>query len=322
MIYLLETNEVMPHWYVGFCELLSKGLGNVHSVETSDSLLNPVFGTLTANDWLFITSYKDLAYPSVISSKAKKVYFHQGSGACPYMDCIDVEQERKDLKNVDLHLFSLPTFERLTKKYYQLENTATIGFPLDLSKYEKYRAVPKKKKIVVSGHITPGKQFYLATYLLKDLMPEYEVWFSVIEHVGGATGTWTEFYHLSQFEEMGFKFRIIKDKPSAETTPKGQEEFYEFLSDASHIFTCSLADTIALPIVEGALCGATPIAPAIRNYWPQFMDYVSYGYEPFSQEDIIDIIKNVDIKFYNPPKIDTKWFDSKLVIERLLEVLV
>jgi hypothetical protein len=315
VIYILNTFDDMPHWYSGFCGELYHGLdkilgrhgvcGGAHSAFVMD---------LKDKDWILVTSHKDLDIAYLRETKAKVAYCHQGSGANPYFEYIDDEKEQKQLQVVDLHLFTLPTFEKLVKERYNLKNTATIGFPLDLPSYDKYKLVKKRKKIVVSGHITPGKQFYLATYLLKDLIPEYEVWFSVIEREGGVTGTWSTFYDLQRFMDMGFKFTF--NHPT-------QEKFYEFLSDASHVFTCSLADTIALPIVEGALCGCTPIVPNIRNYWGQYMDYTSYGYVPFAKENIQMLISNTwymkeDI---TTPVVDTKWFDSKLVVERLLEVL-
>src|ERR1700690_2310892 len=101
-------------------------------------------------------------------------------------------------------------------------------------------------------------------------MPEYEVWFSVVERPTGVSGKWLDFYHIKSFEDMGFKF--VVNHPT-------QEKFYEFISDASHVFTCSLADTISLTIVEGALCGCIPTVPDIKDHWGQYMDYVDYGYE-------------------------------------------
>lgn len=306
----------MPHWYYGFCKEIFQGLSK--SLITTSITNVKLASELDSSDYVFVTYYKDLAK---LKTNAHVLYYHQGSGACPYFEFIDKKQERKDLKKVDLHLFPLPTFEKLVKDYYQLKNTKTIGFPLDLIRYEKYKSVPKKKKIVVSGHITPGKQFYLATYLLKDLIPEYEVWFSVVEWKESAAGMWTQFYNLKSFEEMGFKFRIVTETPG-KTTFTGQEKFYEFISDASHVFTCSLADTISLPIVEGALCGAIPIVPNIKSYWGQFMDYIDYGYDPFSKADIMDAITRKTELWDVSPELDTKWFDSRLVVNRLKERLV
>lgn len=310
MIYLLTTHERMPFWYEGFCRELITGLqAKGVRVEVMTSMYS--IKHLSSIDTLFVTSYKDLSNKALQLTDAKIVYYHQGSGACPYFEFIDSEAEQLELQVVDLHLFSLPTFEKLVKEKYNLKNTATIGFPLDLSVYEKYRLVPKKKKIVVSGHITPGKQFYLATYLLKDLMPEYEIWFSVIEQnttfKAGVDDTWSTFYALKRFEDMGFKFVF---------NHATQEKFYEFLSDACHVFTCSLADTISLPIVEGALCGAIPVTPCIKDYWGQYMDYLDFGYVPFDKYNIEEFIR-----WQCKISLDTKYFDSKLVVKRLLELI-
>jgi hypothetical protein len=310
MIYILVTQERMPFWYQGLCNQI------YHELYIKDNT-NVDIGTklsevriLDSSDYLFVTSYKDLPR---VQTNATVLYFHPGSGASPYFEFIDKKQEMKDLSSVDIHLFPLPTMEKIVKEYYKLKNTKTIGWPLDLHKYEKYKLVPKKKKIVVAGHITPGKQFYLATYLLKDLIPEYEVWFIVIEQNttfnAGVDDRWSEYYKIDAFKDMGFKFDY--------NLP--QEKFYEFISDASHVFTCSLADTVGLPIVEGALCGCDPIVPSIYNYWGQFMDYIDFGYAPFCK-DYGDESVEYHIN-YRQHTLDKYWFDSKLVINRLLEEL-
>jgi hypothetical protein len=311
MIYFLVTKDVMPNWYYGFCKEIFKGLSDIYSVKQVTDV--KLVENLTSSDTVFVTCYKDLKY---LNTGARVIYYHQGSGANPYMDCIDVAQETEDLEKVHLHLFSLPTCEKLVKEKYNLVQTATIGFPLALYKYKKYKAVKKKKKIVVSGHITPGKNFYTCTYLLKDLVKEYEVWFSVIEWKEGATGMWTDFYNLDSFRDMGFNFRIITESPSEVNHQAGQEVFYEFLSDASHIFSASLADTIALPIIEGYLCGCYPVTPDIRDFWPQFTDYIGVGYEPFSKRDVERMIRQ-------QPGLHVKveWFENTKVVERLLEVI-
>lgn len=305
MIYILKTQESMPHWYEGFCDNMYQAL----ALQGADTRLTvkDSFNNISSSDFLFITSYKDLDLICVRNTNAKVLYYHQGSGACPYFEFINRNDERTSLRNVDIHLFSLPTFEKLTAKKYFLSRTHTIGFPLDLDVYKKYTEVKKKKKIVVSGHISPGKQFYLATFLLKDLMPEYEVWFSVIERPHGVSGHWMSFYALQEFKDMGFKF-----VQNHET----QEAFYEFLSDSSHVFTCSLADTISLPIVEGYLCGCKPIVPFIEGFWPQFSDYISNGYLPFSKESI-----ERWFKVGTSVTIDLDLFDRNIVAKKLLTLI-
>lgn len=308
MILILKSDANVPHWYEGFCNNLEQGIRMAG--DTSDVVIsydkNKV-NELNRGDAVVVTYYKDLLLPEIVNARCKVVFHHQGSGACPYMEFIDREAEVAQLAQVNLHTFSLPTEELLVKERYNLKHTVTIGFPLNFDDYIPYQGKEKQNKIVINGHITPGKQFYLATYLLKDLLKEYEIVFSVIEREKGVSGKWSSFYHLKSFEDMGFKF--VFNFPT-------QHGFYELLSTASHVFSCSLADTISLGIAEGLLCGCYAVVPAITRYWPNISDYVWPGYVPFDKTSVFNYIENRPVQTFR-----REWFDAKRVGERLLDKL-
>jgi hypothetical protein len=310
MLYILESDyPTQANWHNDFSENLFKALVPLVEV-TCIRRTNSVKG-LSVKDYVFVTHYADLDNPIIQETKAKIIFHHHGSGVSPYMHYVDRKLEKYHVENtIDINTFCLPTQHKLIAEKYNITDGVTIGFPLNFDKYKPYSNTPKKKKIVVAGHIGPERQFYLSTYLLKDLLQEYEVVFSICEKPDCVTGKWSTFYDLDRFREMGFKFVFCPE----------QEGFYKELSDASHIFTCSLGDVISISVVEGSLIGCIPVVPNIRNYWPMFMDFVTYGYHPFSKQNIEYTI--INYKGYKAPMVNPEWFDPKLVVERLLEKLI
>lgn len=306
MIFILPSSYPdQANWYSDFSSNLYQGLIKIKADVGMLSI--GYIENLTSSDYVFVTHYKDLDNELVRRTKATIIFHQHGSGASPYTHWIDAKAELDHLYNViDVLTFCMPTQEKLVKERYKFVCTSkTIGFPIDFEKYKPYKQ-KKKKKIVIPGHIGPERQFYLATYLLKDLIPEYEVVFSVCEKPDCVTGKWSPFYDLDRFRRMGFQFNFHPD----------QQGFYRELSDASHVFTCSLGDTFSVSILEGSLLGCTPVVPNIYDGWPQYTDYISFGYVPFSKSNVEAFIKeNITIP------VNYDWFKPELVAERLLEVL-
>ena len=312
MLYILKSDyPEQANWHndfsIGLVESLLK-VGYPDILKGTEAYIPP---QITENDYLFVTHYADLDSLAVRNTKAKVIFHHHGSAVSPYMHYVDRKAEIEQVMNViDINTFCLPTQAKhiITKYNLPKDKCATIGFPLDFSKYEKYKK-PKKKKIVVGGHIGPERQCYLATYLLKDLIPEYEVVFSIVEKPNCVTGKWSSFYDLQRFIDMGFRFVLHPD----------QEGFYQELSDASHVFTCSLGDVISISIVEGYLCGCYPVVPWIENYWPMFSDYISTGYDSFCKQSVEEHVRRKDESIGLVVNLD--WFTPSSVGKRLLAVL-
>jgi len=308
MIYILEAhNSGQANWYDDFQSNLVRGLtaAGVSRDELRWGYSLPLVSDLSSDDYVFVVHYEDLDKPEVRYTKAKVIFHHHGSGVHPYNHWIDKRAEMDHVQNViDINTFCLPTQEKIIKEAYKLDNTVTIGFPMDFDSYKPYRDVKKKNKIVVAGHIGPERQFYLATYLLKDLLKDYEIVFSICEKEDCVTGKWSTFYDLQRFVNMGYRFVFKPYKLG----------FYEVLSNASHIFTCSLGDVISISVLEGYLCGCIPVVPAIFNFWPMYMDYISNGYHPFDAGDVESVV-------YGDKKVsvDLNWFNPERVAKRLLE---
>jgi hypothetical protein len=308
---LLSYFPDQANWYSDFSVNLHEGL-RLNKVDVCYIRDLNKLNLLGPDDYLFVTHYKHLDELAVRQTRAKIIFHHHGSGVSPYTHWIDKKAELDHVFNViDIHTFCMPTQDKLVCKKYDLWGetidsiSTAIGFPINFKQYEQYKG-EKKKKIVVAGHIGPERQFYLATYLLKDLMPEYEVVFSIVEKPDCVTGKWSTFYDLQRFIEMGFRFVFHPD----------QEGYYKELRDASHVFTCSLGDTFSVSILEGYLCGCIPVVPAIFNYWPMWMDYISNGYRPF---DVVDV--EAYIKGKRTIEVNLDWFKPELVAKRLLGVL-
>jgi hypothetical protein len=315
VIYILKSNfEGQPNWMNDFSNHLEYGL-NEAGAEVRAGVDILTLNDLGTDDYVFITHYEHLDTIEAQQTKAKVIFHHHGSGVSPYTHWINAGSEIWHLYNVvDINTFCMPTQEKLVVEKYPItqDMATTIGFPLNFNRYPYNR--PKKKKIVVAGHIGPERQFYLATYLLKDLIPEYEVVFSILETPGSTediTKEWSKFYALERFIDMGFKFVRHPDS----------ESFYLELADASHIFTCSLGDTFSVSMVEGVLSECIPVAPYIKNFWPMYMDWLDVGYEPFSKTDVEHCIRRTEYRDNFNPKADLSWFNPKKVAERLLEVL-
>ena len=311
MIYILRSDfPDQANWYHDFSENLYKGL---QALKADVGMLGGpgvIDRYVTKDDYLFVTHYKHLDELSVRQTRAKIIFHHHGSGVSPYTHWIDKKAELDHICNViDIHTFCMPTQEKLIREKYPIINKGTtIGFPMDLEKFKLMwgKGLSKKKKIVVAGHIGPERNFYLATFLLKDLIPEYEVIFSIVEKPDCVTGKWSTFYDLERFIDMGFRFAFHPD----------QVGYYQELQDASHVFTCSLGDTFSVSILEGYLCCCNPVVPDIQNYWPMYRDYIGLGYEPFSKYQVEGFIRNSCT-----PEVDLDWFKLELVAKRLLGVL-
>ena len=328
MIYILRSNfPEQANWHDDFVDQLEVGLSmklgsmNVQSIEFAATAIpndlhyryaDDVLRNAKLSDYVFVTHYKHLDYPEVRDTKAKVIFHHHGSGANPYMHYVNRKDEIEQIRNViDVHTFSLPTEADLILATYpeiQEFEYGTIGFPLDMERYKPYANLQKRKRIIIGKPLGPERQFYLATFLLQGLIPEYEVVFSVIEKEIDVHRKWSEFYDLQRFRDMGFQFQFNLSR----------DEYLRLRGESTHVFSCSLGDTISLVILEGYLCGCYPVVPKIIGGWPQFCDYISDGYVPFAKSSVESWIRNSDrLKIY----VELKWFDTVQCAERLLNIL-
>lgn len=296
MLYLVIHDTKQSSWAIDFEMLIAKGLSEVdypYEFIKADEI-----GEFTEEDALFVMHYLDLDHPKVKDTKAKVITHSNGSSYNPFAYNVD-RVEREQLKQVDINT----TCSKGQAKYLKgkANKPSYLGFPVDIETITKYNQPKKKRKIVVGGRISPDKQFYLTAFLLEPLLEFYEIVFSVIDK----DNEWSKFYDIKRFEEMGYKFHY-----------NNQEEFYKELGDAEVFFTASLGDTICLSLVEAVLCGAYPVFPAIEKGFPFLRDYISGGYEPFSQ---IDILKTILGKPHID--IDLSLFDYKQVCQRLIKLL-
>jgi len=256
--------------------------------------------SFTSKDWLFIMNYEDLEVVKELGIEAKLIMHSHGTSYNPYAYNVGT-YEREQLKQVDLVTTLSMSHQLLLKD--KTNRAEYIGFPLQLEiLWNCYNKLHKEKKIVIGGRISPDKQFYLATYLLQPLLNKYKIVFSISAN---DSREWVNFYDLTRFEELGFIFHY-----------NTQEEFYQELGNAKFFFTCSLGDTICLSLVEAQACGCYLLYPNITNGYPVWRDYLSGGYEPFSQESIFKFIK--EMPNY---EVDYSLFDSKQVCERLIKLL-
>jgi len=291
------------NWEVDFQENLIKGLYEIGTMRQVAEVALDWVPKMSETDYVFVVNYKHLSTPEVMNTKATVLAHSNGSAVNYYAYNVNKEEERRQVSTViDVNTTNCHSQDILMNiEYPEMNPSLMIGFPLDFEKYKKYNK-PKKKKIVVGGRISPDKQFYLATYLLSDLVKDYEVVFTVIDK----DHKWSDMYDLDRFRGMGYR---IKDCLTS-------EEFYEELSDAEFFFICSLGDTISVGLAEAILCGCYPVVPDIQGMFPLWMDYVSKGYEPFSKKSVEKMIRR------KPSiKCDMSLFDYKKVCQRLKEGL-
>jgi hypothetical protein len=300
-LYILTNLQKQANWVNDFEENLKKGLDELNFPnEIIDSLNRDFLET----DFIYVMNFRDLDKIDKNKIKAKIICHSNGSAINQYAYNVNREAEKKQLYEIiDINTTNIERQDTLMKDKYPGIKTLPIGFPLDFEKYEKYKNISKKKKIVVGGRISPDKQFYLATYLLEDLMPEYEVVFSILDK----DEKWSNFYDIDRFKEKGFQIRENKTS----------EEFYNEISDAEFFFTCSLGDTISISLIEAYLCGSYIVAQRCKKTSFPMWDYYHGGYEPFDKREIEKMIRQKPI--YG---IDTSYFDYKQVCQKLIAGLL
>lgn len=304
MIHFLFPTDKNANWEDDFYLNLRKGFVELGITTIGIHLEQLV--DLTEQSYVIVTDFKDLKKISELKSqiKAKIIAQSNGSAVNYYAYNVNKEEERHQVCNVvDINLMNSPTQEQLMRqKYPDINRTIVSGFPLNFTKYAPYIDMDKKKKIVIGGRISPDKQFYLSTFLLKDLVDEYEIVFTVVDK----DNKWSDLYDIERFKDMGYR---IEHCPTS-------EGFYNELRDAEIFFTASLGDTISIAMAEAALIGCYIVAPRIEGMFPMWNDYYSGGYEPFSKSGVEYLVRN-------KPKydIDLSLFNYKNVCQKIKDEL-
>lgn len=298
MFYILPPENKGANWVDDVRDNLIKGMEEL-GVKTMVVSKLPSF--LKESDWVFVLGHEEFEREDVVRTKAKVIGHAHGTSVNPYAYNVNRLREKFHFSKVlDLVTFSSELDEQIVKSKYGslIKDTAVIGLPIDLEKFPD--SSEKDKKIVVGGRISPDKQFYLASFLLQDLVHEYEIVFSILDK----HSKWRDWYDIKRFEDMGF---VIRENPTS-------ERFYNELQNAEVYFTASLGDTIGLGALEAHMVGCRVIVPDIRDGFPTWRAYVSEGYEPFSKSSVESFIRSG-----KTPEVKTDLFDYRKVCQRLKE---
>ena len=307
MLYFLVNKKKQAPWANSFDRLYRASMAElgVKTGVVNNKNREVLLPKLTKSDFLFICHYEDISAKDVISCKAKKLAQVNGTGANLYCPQVDQKQEKKEVeKLLDYNVCFNKRIADTLKAQYPKAKTIIAGFPtvVDTPKEKVKRT---RKKIVVGGRVSPDKQFYLATYLLKDLLKEgYEIVFC---YNNRNDKRWLLEYDYKKFERIGFKFKKLSRKG-----------FIKELLSSSFYFICSLGDTNSIALSEAIMCGCIPIVPDFKEGIPAYDDYVIDGkYEPFSKADVIRTIKSSSTL----NKVDISESDPKYCSQELIKFL-
>lgn len=255
--------------------------------------------SLTDKDVLWVMHYEDQLLPEVIQCPALVIAQSNGTCSNPYCYQVDGAKEVEALySSIDITLCFNTKMKKIMEKDFPDCQFEAIGFPVEV--LEKYRHQIKERKIVIAGRISPDKQFYLATYLLKPFLQDYKIVFCTTP----GQEKWIDLYGRNNFGEFEIK----------QCT---HDEFLQELATAEFYFTCSLGDTGSVSLTEALLCGCYPVVPRFRKgEHPVYSSYVSRGYEPFSANSVKYLINN-------KPKVDWdySWSHPTACANRLRQAL-
>ncbi len=284
MFYFLTNKKRQSVWAYSFDRLYSEALNKI-GIETKTINSLKCLSKLTEKDYLFICQYQDIDTEEVRNCKAIKLAQVNGTGANLYCPQVKQTQEKKEVEKIlNYNVVFNKRHEKVFKSVYPNAKTIIAGFPVAVNLFSNIRR--KKKKIVVAGRVSPDKQFYLATYLLKDLLKlGYEIVFC---YNTDKDKEWLELYDYNKFKKIGFKFKKLN-----------HNNFIKELQSAEYYFICSLGDTMSVSLAEALLCGCKPIVPDLKEGIPVYDDYIfSNKYKPFCKESVKKIIlKNKQYRF-------------------------
>jgi hypothetical protein len=256
--------------------------------------------TLKPTDVLWVMHYLDFLTQEVRACKALKVAQVNGTAANPYCYQVNEKAEREAIENVlDINFVFNERQRLVMEKVFPKAKFLAVGFPVTVPNDIK-PAKLRKPKIIIAGRISPDKQFYLATYLLKDLANYYQIIFA---YPSAKEEKWLELYHTERFTNF-----VIKQYDRI--------NYLKELSDAEFYFSCSLGDISSVSLVESLLLGCYPIIPKFREGLPTYDEYVSVGYEPFSKVEVEKLIRT-------KPKFTWQYndSDSELCTQRVIKGL-
>ena len=268
MLYRLVNSKKQSPWQVEYERLYQKYLKikprdiSIEDLESGKVIVRRV-------DTLWIMHYEDLNKQAVIDCPAYKITQANGTAANPYCYQVDREEELKTLSHIDKVLVFNQEMKEALTNFFGVDKFEVIGFPVEVNIPPK----KKKKQILVSGRISPDKQFYLATFLLANLKKDYKVIFTFPK----GEDKWKELYDIDRF---GIEYKQCS-----------RDEYLEILAESEFYFTCSLGDISSVSLVEALFLGCYPVIPQFTEPLPVYDDYVSIGYEPFSRRSVENLIK-------------------------------
>jgi len=276
MLYLLKNDDKQAPWQIQYENLFERELstcGASHATIRIDNVR-----TLNKEDIVWVMHYKDLHTPEVKETPARVMSHANATTANPYIYQLGMDEEAEEMKDiVDIVLTFSKRQTEAMKTLYPDKQYIDVGFPIEVPELN----LPKiAKTVLVPGRISPDKQFYMTAFLLTPLIKKgYEVTFCV--QMNEKNKYWLDYYDKKKFERLGFKF-LFCDRGT-------------YLAQAAisqYVFSASLGDVMQVSLAEACMSGCYPVIPAFREGLPCYDEYISNGYEPFSQKEIIRIFES------------------------------